>query len=546
MNIAVSFIHAVQIRWRLVLAMYVVTCALPTAIFAQTAEQSGQNNTQEWHYTLRPADSLQKVGMNLLSRQYSWTDLVHYNRIEDVASLQPGSIVRIPMHWLKQQPKPATVMSISGSAMIKRITDTHFQVMTPDMSIQVGDEVLTRNGSVLIKFADGSILRLDKNSNLVFNKLSHFGHTGMVDTRMRLKKGMLSTEVMPLVKGSRYEISTPSAVAAVRGTKFRMETNGKNTQIEVTEGFVEFNHAHGSTVVSEGEGARVKQGSAIIEKTRLAPAPEPKFADSTISDLPATLTWKDKQAAKNYRYQLIDKGNGDQRVQTSTLTKPEVTLSHVQNGHYQVAMRSINNNGFEGMDASSDLEVNIASLVPELIAPLDGSILDNPMPKFIWKFKGKDELAKLEIATDPDFESIITAYEFELSSHITPNSKLAPGDYFWRVVALADDSEQSVSSARALSIRGLMAPVKILSVNYINDQVGLFWKNLKQSRGYILQVSDSANFLNILKEETLNKPNAHLKLTPGKRYYARVKGVGDSLYKSNYGPTKELFIKQQQ
>ncbi|WP_197485969.1 FecR domain-containing protein, partial [Oleiphilus sp. HI0061] len=90
---------------------------------------------------------------------------------------------------------------------IKRASKSVFKLLKTNMNIRVGDEVATKKGNVLIEFADSSTIRLEENSNLVFNKLSHFGKTGMVDTRLRLKRGSLSTEVTPLVKGSRYEIT---------------------------------------------------------------------------------------------------------------------------------------------------------------------------------------------------------------------------------------------------------------------------------------------------------------------------------------------------
>ena len=502
--------------------------------------QPGSKNIQEWHYTLRPSDNFQQVSKQLLNNRHTWSELVRYNQIDNVASIEPGSIIRVPMLWLKQQPKPAKVMSISGNAQVKRLNDSFFKGLKPNMPIYVGDEVATKKGTLLIKLADSSIIRLEKNSNLVFNKLSHFGQTGMVDTRMRLKKGSLSTDVPPLVKGSRYEIATPSAVAAVRGTKFRLDTSKTETKLEVTEGQVDFSHKHGKLMVNAGEGARIKQGSALIERSALPVAPKAQFAEKNITNLPATLKWKDRQKSQSYRYELSDKNS--KLLQSSKLAKPEVTLDNVKNGNYQLAMRAINNKGFEGMNEDSQLSINIASEVAKLIAPLDGSIIDNPQPTFIWQFKDPNVQGKLELTNDPEFKSILTRFDFDPISQVSLNKDLAPGSYYWRIIALANNNQESASPARKLSIRGLLKPVKILSVNYIENQVGLFWGNIDYAKGYILQVSDSRAFQNILKEETISKAKAHLRLTPGKKYYARVKGIGNELYTSNFGPVKELFI----
>lgn len=535
-TLSVSF-QMMHLRYYVLICCALLACSGSNLVLAQNNEITAQ----EWHYTLRPADKLQDVGKKFLNNRYSWTDIVHYNHIDNIASVEPGSIIRIPMQWLKHQPKPAKVMSISGSAQIKRINSTVFNTIKSNMPVYVGDEIATRNGTVLIKLADGSIVRLEKNSNLVFNKLSHFGKTGMVDTRIRLKKGTVSSEVSPLVKGSRYEITTPSAVAAVRGTKFRLESSQKDTKIEVTEGSVDFSHRHGKTIVQAGEGARIKQGSTTIERSLLPAAPTAQFEDRVITDLPATLKWKDQQNAQAYRYELTDKNNT--RLQSAKLDKPNVNLDHVNNGNYKIALRAIDNKGFEGIDATTDLSVNIPSETAELLKPLDSSILDIRKPAFSWKNKDSSTLSKLEIAYEDDFSNILTNFNFEPLNRTTLQKDLPPGEYFWHVLTLSDDMRTSASETRKLTVLGRLKPVRILSVNYIDNQVGLFWMSVDYAERYVLQISNSSSFQKILKEETLDKTKAHLRLTPGKRYYARVKAVGDERFTSDFGPVKELFIK---
>ncbi|MDX1451313.1 MAG: FecR domain-containing protein [Oleiphilaceae bacterium] len=507
------------------------------------AYADGSTTSPDWHYTMRPADSLQSVANKLLARQHSWSDLVRYNQIDDITQIQPGAILRIPVDWLKFQPKPASTLSTTGSVLIKKSRDSRFQVLKAGMNVHVGDEIATRQGTALIRFADGSLLRLEADSVLVFNKLSHYGQTGMVDTRMRLKKGALSTEVSPMVKGSRFEITTPSAVAAVRGTKFRLKTDGPSSTIEVTEGQVAFSHEHGSTVVNGGEGARIHQQKSQIERVPLKPAPAPQFA-GTVQDLPATLAWESPEAAK-YRYQLTD-DKGQKRLRDATLSKPEAELDNLRNGEYVVAMRAVDDKGFEGLESKTPIKVDLQADIAELLAPSDGSTLDYARPQFRWSLSDETTLARLEIARDPAFSELVTDYEFATTDKTLLDRELAPGTYYWRVASLVDGSQESYSPVRTLSIRGKLKLVKILSVNYLDNQVGLFWNSVKEAQGYRLQISDSSLFNNILKEETIGKTSAHLKLTPGKRYFARVKGLGSELYQAEYGPVKELYIPEQQ
>lgn len=505
---------------------------------------------EEWHYTLRPGDTLQEISLNLLNHQYSWSDVVKHNRVDQLATLAPGSIIKIPMHWLKHQPKPATVKFLEGSAQIKKVSSSRYEILKNGMLIQVGDEVATREGNVVFEFADGSTIRLEANSNLIFNKLSHFGKTGMVDTRLRLKQGSLTTDIPPLVKGSRYEIKTPSAVAAVRGTEFRLHSSENETRLEVLEGSVEFTGEYGQMMVEAGKGATIKNGSPRIEVINLPTPPRTQLAEDTIRELPATVEWEKSRDANSYQIQLTEKDKNGKLVQSKIQKDTTLSIDQINNGDYELAVRSINSEGYKGTDSISKLSVEIDAIKAQLIAPSENAIIETSTPTFTWSYDSnlaqektkKLPLSRLDVAIDKDFAALITDNEFKDAHSITLDQALIPNRYFWRVATLTNNTQLSFSETRIFNIKGWLAPVQILSVNYLEKQVGLFWSPVPNANGYILQVSNKADFSNILKEEKLNKPRAHLLLNPGQQYYARVKGVGNELYSSKFGPIQEVYI----
>mgnify|MGYP001179048652 CR=1 FL=1 len=509
---------------------------------AAHAKDSGM---EEWHYTLRPGDTLQEISLNLLNHKYTWSDVVKHNRIDQLAAIAPGSIVKIPMHWLKHQPKPAKVKILSGNVQIKKASSSRYETLKEGMYIRVGDEVATRKGNIVIEFADSSTIRLEENSNLVFNKLSHFGKTGMVDTRLRLKRGSLTTDIPPLVKGSRYEIKTPSAVAAVRGTEFRLHSSENETRLEVLEGVVEFSGEHGQVMVGAGRGATIKDNNARIEIIDLPAPPETRIAQEKITKLPVTLEWDKARDASAYQIQLTEKDKEGKLVQRQVQSDPRIEIEQIKNGDYELAVRSINSTGYEGIDNVSNLSVDIDAIKVQLISPSDGSIISEATPSFSWSYpksSSPQTLSRLDISLDKEFAALITENEFSNANEITLEEPLIPGQYFWRVTSLTNNTELSFSDSYIFNIKGWLAPVQILSVNYLDKQVGLFWSPVPNANGYILQVSDKIDFSTIMKEEKLNKPRAHLLLNTGKRYYARVKGIGNTLYSSKFGPTQEILI----
>jgi hypothetical protein len=527
-----------------------VIAVLLALCFVQNCAAENTQGSEEWHYTLRPGDTLLAISQALLNHQYTMSDVVRHNHIDNQSILAPGSIIKIPLQWLKQQPQPAKIKTVAGSVQLKRAGQSRYEQLKPGMQIRVGDEIVTRQGSVVIELADGSIISLDEQSNLIFNRLSHFGKTGMVDTQLRLNKGSLTTDIPPLVKGSRYEIKTPSAVAAVRGTEFRLRSDDQGTRVEVLQGVVEFTGEHGQVLVNAGQGASISSNTPRIDLIKLPDAPNTQLAQEKITNLPAKVEWDKVQNAQAYQVRLTEKDKHGQLVQQGRQTDNALELKQIKNGNYELSVSSIDNNGYQGLDANSRIIVDIKGIQAELKSPDNDSIVTESTPAFVWSYTAANDKggfdntpqSKVEVALDEDFTAIVTDNDFIKTNRMTLEDPLIPGRYFWRVASLTNNTELSYSDAKSFVIKGQLASIQISSVNYLDKQVGLFWSPVANAEGYLLQVSDSSDFKNILKEEKLAKPRAHLLLNVGKLYFARVKGIANDLYVSEFGPIQEIFI----
>ncbi len=498
----------------------------------------------DWHYTIRPKDNIWTLGEEFLDRNHSWTDIIYYNKIKQPKTLTAGTVLKIPVSWLKHQPEPALAVSVSGSTMLRRHLDSQFKQLEKNTPLQVGDEITTYDGSVLIRFADKSILRLSPDSNLIFNRLTRYGKTGMADTRLRLQKGRLSTQVTPFNnKGSRYEINTPSAVAAVRGTGFRLMTQGDTSQLEVTEGAVLFSNTTQLLPLTTGQGIILKSGKSGSTIVDLPKAPTPTSTVTQTDTLPVTFTWLEQKNITTYYYQIFKDSEQGEMVDASFLSKPIVTLDHLRNGTYLVAMRAINDKGFNGLDHKVSVLIGMIAKSATLLAPQNNTLLDNDMPEFTWQYNSKNELSQLQLARDFEFIDIVSESEYAPDNTTLPNKSLSPGEYYWRVKTLAGGDSIAYSHIRHLKIRGVLPAVNIISVNYIGNRAKVFWNTIPEAKNYVLQLAEDLEFKNIIHEDTLDKSSASIKLTKGKSYFARVKGVGNELFTSAFSTGKEIKLK---
>ncbi|EMM98675.1 surface adhesin Lsa33 [Leptospira noguchii] len=91
-----------------------------------------------------------------------------------------------------------------------------------------------------IQLMDGVIIRIKENTILTLSKIYVDSKNAEIYSDISLNKGKIFSKVgTKLSKSSGFKITTPTSIAAVRGTDFQVEVNGSNTETLVSEGSVE-------------------------------------------------------------------------------------------------------------------------------------------------------------------------------------------------------------------------------------------------------------------------------------------------------------------
>ncbi|MGM0570399.1 FecR domain-containing protein [Marinobacter sp.] len=496
----------------------------------------------DWHYTLKDGESFHLVARELLRRNLSSRQLASYNGVSSPGDLRSGDRIRIPVAWLRQQPEPARVTGVNGHAQLRPSDGGPLQRLTSDDRIRAGDTVITRDGTVSVELADGSSVRINPSSSVVFNRLTRYGRTGMTDTRMRLERGGLSNRVRPMIEeGARFEIETPSAIAAVRGTAFALQTDSRGSHLQVTEGRVDFGRPGATREIPAGYAATLATtGSNELRIRQLPPMPDVGGTPGTLTSLPGKVQWE-ANGADRYQVDIVEAESGRwvRREQTSA---SELSLDDLANGEYHLEIASLATDGTQGMPASVPLQVDLSARAAELVEPATEAKLDTDRPRFRWRYQGDSERARVEIARSQEFTDLAASSEWSREESATPNRPLDAGRYYWRVVTEAGGNSVATSEARELTINGTLDPVRILSANYVDRQVRLFWETIDQASGYLLQLSEDPSFEDVIKEATVDDTTAALRLIPGRRYFVRLRAVSEGPMAGRWGPGRELYV----
>ena len=103
-----------------------------------------------------------------------------------------------------------------------------------NMVLKQGYTIVTQSDSrVEVTYSNGDIIRIDKNSSITLEGSATQG-------KPRLKKGDLWSNIKKLSKGkSGFQVQTPTATAAVRGTIFQVQVRDSSSTVKLFEGKVD-------------------------------------------------------------------------------------------------------------------------------------------------------------------------------------------------------------------------------------------------------------------------------------------------------------------
>ncbi len=173
----------------------------------------------------------------------------------------------------------AVVTSVKGDVQVRRDTDRSWIDASNGVTLRTGDAVRTKSsGSCVIKWARGNIMKLTPFTEIVLDKLMVTPATKTEMNRLALRKGLIFAKVKKLEGDSSFSITTPTAIAAVRGTRFSVQIDAEGaTIVKCSEGELSVkNHRGDEVILGEGRKVEVRVGRKPGEPTDMS---EEEFKD---------------------------------------------------------------------------------------------------------------------------------------------------------------------------------------------------------------------------------------------------------------------------
>ncbi len=506
-------------------------------------------SAEDYMYTVRPGDNLWNLSDKYLTRGVAYTArLQELNQVSDPEHLQPGSRLRFPIRWLKIQPVPATVTSVSGNAKAFVGEDKQGRSLVAGQILTVGDSVVTgQDGNVVVTFADGSRLIIRSESEVILDTLSAWGDTGMADTRVRLQRGRVEAEVVPAQgPASRYEIHTPAAVSAVRGTVYRMraESGRPVARTEVLLGNVAVSGEGRSRRVPEAFGVVSKRGRPPDPPRSLLPKPDVSALADWLERSSIQFSWPDLKGARAYRVRIAGTEKFETLYVDRTVPRSEIDRINLdKDGDYYLQVRGIDEVGLEGLDALHKFVLDARPVPPIYTQPIGETIIRTAQPQFRWTMPHHARSYRFQLAASDDFGAPLINLELKDQSAFTPQEPLDPGKYFWRLATRDNDGALGpYGDVEAFTYRPPPPGPAAASSKLTEDAFNLRWSRIEAAQSYRLQIATDSEFENLLVDEKVSEPSYALPRPGPGRYYVRVATVEQNGYQGPYNAVQTVDV----
>jgi hypothetical protein len=400
----------------------------------------GAAPAQDWLYPVKPGEHLWGLAERFLDGHKSYGKLQQLNRIKDPKRIPPGSVLRIPLAWMRRVATEARITATTGDVAIERAGAAARPAGVGD-TLRERDRLRTAPGAhAAITLPDGTQVRVLADSEVAVESMATYQNARVFDSRLLVARGRTES-IAPTDRdgATRFELRTRAGVTSVRGTVFRVATTdtGDISTTEVLHGRVSAGNSAGEVTVDAGFGTVMATDRAPSPPAALLPAPSLDGLPAKLVRMPVRVDFPALAGAVRYRLQLAADATFSPLLADLATESPAIVLPDLPDGRYAIRVRGIDAQGLEGTDAARDFDIAARPGAPRSEAPPPGALADVTPPRFQWTPDGPaDRLRyRFQLARDDAFTQLQADVRDLATPEYTSAEPLPPGVWHWRAAA---------------------------------------------------------------------------------------------------------------
>jgi len=510
---------------------------------------AGASNEQNMEITVEKNDKLITIGKRYLESPGRWRDVAKSNRLAAPYTIFAGQKLIIPIALLKGSPLDAQVSFIKGDVQVRTKDSEMWKTLQLNERISQGDTIKTGDASTAeFTFEDSAQVLLRPHTALEVKTSAQKGGLHFIREFMQRAGRTISRLKAATGNESRFTIHTPSAVAAARGTEFRISVDPLDTtRTEVLQGTIGVDAKGVEVAVREGEGTLIRKNRPPLGPRKLLLPPSSLLIEPLYRTMPLVFDFTQDPGLLSRRIMLArDREMRD--VIVDDVFKPDqaVRIFSVEDGSYFMQAQSIDPDGIEGMPSEPvSIRVRTNPLPPFIEAPNDGAEIRGKEVSIKWLKVSGAVRYHIQIAEDKECKAIV-GEEKAVEGNGYKTQPLAYRTYYFRVSSIAEDGYEGVWSDTLSFTLVPPPPAPPLEQPQVDEkEIHMRWRNLGEGISYHFQMAREPDFRNILLDRTLDKAEITLQ-KPDKAgtYYVRISGIDATGYEGNFSPSQSFDIRK--
>lgn len=542
--------------------------ALALAALAGLAPRGAQASPpaplgDEVAHIVKEGDTLEGLARDYLAAPRQWQQLQARNKVADPRRLQPGSVIWIPVRL--QPSESATVQFVQGAVTAQAQAGDAPAPVSPGGKLEEGTALQVGPESfVAVKLADGTVVRVQAQSELQLRQLRRRGRAGSVQSVLEMHKGGVESTVPPSTEPlRRFEIRTPLAVTSVRGTHFSvaMADSGQTTA-SVLNGSVAVqsrrdtdSHPGASltaptALLAPGQGLAVATDGTVGTARPLLPPPDTSGMPAMLGD--ASLLAIDlptAPGATRYLAQVAQDEALTQVLRHGSFADGRLRWKALEDGRYYLAVRSVDEAGIAGQPAVQPFTVKTRPVAPLHQSPAPGAVVPSGAAELRCTEVPGVRWYRVQVAADTKFSEPLRD-EQRLDECRLPIGALPVGNYFWRMASVQqlpggqpDQGPFAPPQPFTVAERPATLSLQALQADDGEPTVRLHWPAQPGQRFRLqLAAASDAAFAQPAQDSVLDAPTWTGSNLPAGEYLVRIQVLDPSGLESEFSQPRKIRV----
>ncbi|WP_297954681.1 FecR domain-containing protein [uncultured Desulfobulbus sp.] len=492
------------------------------------------------------------AGTNLihLARDYcrdrnDWRRIAALNKLTEPYLIIRDTTLQVPLSLLVAEPLTARVAAVNGPVSL-HTADGRTSPLRQDDTVAAGQTVVTGpDGYTHLILPDNTYTRVEPEARFTIAYLFRLAD-GTIKADFTLDRGGLVHWVRQKLRANdTFQTRTPIAVTGIRGTEYRLKSEGSEANtVETLRGRVEVAAGGRNVGLAAGQGTRVRAGGTPERPRALPAAPAVETIEPLYRTLPMQIHTPAHATAKRFRLRLTSDDQGQATAADQVVAAGSAfTIGTLADGRYFAFLSALDAEGFESAPAGPrPLTLRTVPPAPLITAPQNNGSLWGTTGRIEWLASDQADHYQVELAADAGFSRLLDRREVREPRYTSP--QLAPGEYHVRVRTVAADGFETLFS---LPVAWKLAPVPDMGTMEAtaNTRPVLQWPAMAEGWQYDLQVaSDEAFTTLVFAREGLTATSCTLeeRLNPG-TYHVRLRGTVNGQPQTPWTPPQQLTVK---